>query len=99
MDNGHGTGEPPSKKSRTLSPARAGLKRNKVTVRVPATSANLGPGFDAIGMALDIWNEIIVERADKFSIHTEGEGSSLIPTDVSDVEAGKEPKHLVLQAP
>jgi homoserine kinase len=49
-------------------------------------------------MAIDIWNEIEVERSTKFSIHTEGEGASLIPTDVSDVEAGKESKHLVLQA-
>ena len=29
---------------------------DEVMVRVPATSANLGPGFDAIGMAVDIWN-------------------------------------------
>ena len=28
-----------------------------VTVRVPATTANLGPGFDALGLALDLWNE------------------------------------------
>ena len=30
--------------------------RNSVTVRVPATSANLGPGFDTLGMALDMWS-------------------------------------------
>ena len=30
--------------------------RNSVTVRVPATSANLGPGFDTVGMALDMWS-------------------------------------------
>lgn len=29
-----------------------------VTVKVPATSANLGPGFDCLGLALDIWGEI-----------------------------------------
>jgi len=28
-----------------------------LTVRVPATTANLGPGFDALGLALDLWNE------------------------------------------
>lgn len=28
-----------------------------VTVRAPATTANLGPGFDALGLALDLWNE------------------------------------------
>lgn len=31
---------------------------SSVTVRVPATSANLGPGFDCLGLALDIWGEI-----------------------------------------
>ena len=46
----------------------------KATVRVPATTANLGPGFDCIGMALDIWSELTVERA-PFSVTVEGEGS------------------------
>ena len=31
-----------------------------VTVRVPATSANLGPGFDCLGLALDLWNETTI---------------------------------------
>lgn len=31
-----------------------------VTVRVPATSANLGPGFDCLGLALDLWAEVTV---------------------------------------
>jgi homoserine kinase len=35
--------------------------KTRVTVRVPATSANLGPGFDSLGMALDIWNTVHVE--------------------------------------
>ena len=33
----------------------------RATVRVPATSANLGPGFDCLGMALDLWAEVTVE--------------------------------------
>ena len=33
----------------------------RVTVKVPVTMANLGPGFDCLGMALDIWNTITVE--------------------------------------
>mmetsp|Transcript_2235 Transcript_2235/g.3835 ORF Transcript_2235/g.3835 Transcript_2235/m.3835 type:complete len:417 (+) Transcript_2235:66-1316(+) len=71
-------------------------KRTKVVVRVPATSANLGPGFDAIGMAVDIWNEITVERQpDKFSVSAEGEGAKMIP---SKIEPNGESKHLVLQA-
>jgi len=32
----------------------------RVIVRVPATTANLGPGFDSLGMALDLWNEFHV---------------------------------------
>ncbi len=34
-----------------------------VVVRVPATTANMGPGFDAIGMALDLWNEVTLEQS------------------------------------
>ncbi len=34
----------------------------KVSVRVPATTANLGPGFDCLGIALPIYNEITVEE-------------------------------------
>ena len=49
-----------------------------VTVRVPATTANMGPGFDCLGMALDIWNTIVVETggaesgADKVVVSGEG---------------------------
>ena len=46
-----------------------------ITIRVPATSANLGPGFDALGLALDLWNESKFEPANDFSVHAEGEGS------------------------
>jgi hypothetical protein len=56
-------------------------ERKKVIVRVPATSANLGPGFDAIGMAVDMWSEFTVERSDVFEIVCEGEGSHDIPLD------------------
>jgi len=35
-----------------------------VTVRVPATSANLGPGFDCLGLALDLWGTITLRRTD-----------------------------------
>jgi len=36
----------------------------KVTVRVPATSANLGPGFDSFGLALTLYNYISLEETD-----------------------------------
>lgn len=55
--------------------------RKRVTVRVPATTANMGPGFDCAGMALDIWNEVTVERATTFSFEIEGEGASVLPRD------------------
>ncbi len=45
-----------------------------ITIKVPATSANLGPGFDALGLALDLWNESTFELADDFMVHVEGEG-------------------------
>ena len=51
-----------------------------VTVIAPATSANLGPGFDCIGMALDLWNELTVTEGD-FNIYTRGEGHGDIPSD------------------
>lgn len=56
-------------------------QRYSVTVRVPATTANLGPGFDTIGMALDMWSEFTVEIADEFSLTNEGDGKDDIPTD------------------
>ena len=51
-----------------------------VTVRAPATTANLGPGFDSIGMALDLWNELTITRGE-FSVSTVGEGADLVPQD------------------
>ncbi|KAJ1412253.1 ribosomal protein S5 domain 2-type protein [Ochromonadaceae sp. CCMP2298] len=56
-------------------------ERTKVTVRVPASSANLGPGFDTVGMALDMWSEFTVERSDQFEITCEGEGEKDMPRD------------------
>lgn len=57
------------------------IERRRVVVKVPATSANLGPGYDTIGMAIDIWSEFVLERSDKFEIINEGEGSYDMPTD------------------
>ena len=34
----------------------------KVSVKVPATSANLGPGFDCMGLALPIYNTVTIEE-------------------------------------
>lgn len=46
-----------------------------IKIRVPATSANLGPGFDCLGLALDIWNEVSFEQAEKMSHFVVGEGA------------------------
>lgn len=46
-----------------------------IKIRVPATSANLGPGFDCLGLALNIWNEVSFEPAEKLSYHVTGEGA------------------------
>ncbi|HLF71787.1 MAG TPA: homoserine kinase [Dehalococcoidia bacterium] len=37
----------------------------KISVRVPATTANLGPGFDCLGLALDLWATVTVETTSK----------------------------------
>lgn len=53
-------------------------------IRVPATTANLGPGFDCLGLALDLWNDVEVEAAgDSLVITVEGEGADRIPLDRS----------------
>ena len=50
-----------------------------ITIKVPATSANLGPGFDALGLALGLWNESTFEFADDFTVYLEGEGKGRLP--------------------
>ncbi|MFT3872474.1 MAG: homoserine kinase [Nocardioides sp.] len=61
-----------------------------VRVSVPATSANLGPGFDALGLALSLRDELVGEVVSSgLSVSTEGEGASTVPADES---------HLVVRA-
>jgi len=53
-----------------------------VKVRVPATVANLGPGFDALGIAVRMHLEIDIEpRRDSIDIMVEGEGAEQLPAD------------------
>ncbi len=55
---------------------------NSVSVRVPASAANLGPGFDCLGLALDIWNEVSFRPGGRgISIMIEGEGVEELPHD------------------
>jgi homoserine kinase len=48
-----------------------------VRARVPASSANLGPGFDVIALALDLYVEVEVEPAARLTVRATGEGSDL----------------------
>ncbi|NTW29372.1 MAG: homoserine kinase [Coriobacteriia bacterium] len=50
-------------------------------VLVPATSANLGPGFDSFGLALDLSNRFEAELADAWSVEIEGEGKGVLRQD------------------
>ena len=50
------------------------MENRNVAVRVPATSANLGPGFDCLGMALDWWNEVHMAVAPSPEVRVLGEG-------------------------
>ncbi len=45
------------------------------TIDVPGTSANLGPGFDTLGVALELLNTVRVEPADRWEMIVEGEGA------------------------
>lgn len=61
-----------------------------VTVRVPASSANLGPGFDTLGLALSLYDEITVETVgEALVIDVEGEGAEDVPRDE---------RHLIVQS-
>jgi homoserine kinase len=54
------------------------------TVSVPATSANLGPGFDSIGLALDIRDKITARVVDSgVNVRINGNGADSLPTDAT----------------
>lgn len=67
------------------------LRSDRVQVRVPATSANLGPGFDALGLALTLHDELEVRALGSAQVVVEvtGEGEGVVPDDE---------QHLVVQA-
>ena len=79
----------------TTSPAAVGLQRIEagqiVTVRVPATTANLGPGYDSLGLALALHDTLTVEslETDELLFELRGEGAETLPRDAS---------HLVIRA-
>jgi homoserine kinase len=56
---------------------------SSVRVRVPASSANIGPGFDSIGLALGIWDECVVTVSAESGLRVDvgGEGAGEVPRD------------------
>jgi homoserine kinase len=58
-------------------------------ILAPASTANLGPAFDCLGLALDLWNETEIAIGDETHIEIEGEGADALPRDAS---------HLVIRA-
>ncbi|MBT2250010.1 homoserine kinase [Arthrobacter sp. BHU FT2] len=63
----------------------------RITVRVPATTANLGPGYDSLGLALALHDTLTVESldTDELEFDLRGEGADTLPRDAS---------HLVIRA-
>jgi homoserine kinase len=73
-----------------------------VTAHIPATSANLGPGFDALGIALDLWNTFELHEdpnQNGISVETHGEGAAVLPTDTSHLVVRTMIEELGLHAP
>jgi homoserine kinase len=89
VDNGPGmTGQRNSELAKSSDPGsahgRAGqnLASSAVTVRVPATSANLGPGFDSFGLALARYDEATaVLQSDGLLVEVVGVGAGEVPLD------------------
>lgn len=57
------------------------VKQKSVKFKVPASSANLGPGFDCLAMALSIYDEIEMKPSDTISVSVKGEGEKTLPQD------------------
>lgn len=79
----------------TTSQATVGVQLieagQRVTVRVPATTANLGPGYDSLGLALALYDTLTVESLESGELLFDltGEGAETLPRDAS---------HLVIRA-
>jgi len=61
----------------------------KIRVKVPATTANLGPGFDALGLALNLWNEaeFVCTNDSKIVVNVNGEGEKILPSNAENAIA------------
>jgi homoserine kinase len=67
--------------------AAAQLRGRSVQVKVPATTANLGPGFDTLGLALSLYDELTVTVRDEpgATVTVVGVGAGEVPTDESNL--------------
>src|SRR5258706_13749317 len=81
----------------SVDEAKAGRRPcDQVRVRVPATSANLGPGFDAFGLALTLYDDLVVTPGGTgVTVHVSGSGEGEVPLDethlvVRSIRAGLE---------
>ena len=77
--------------ARRPTPPALTFRAAAVRVRVPASSANLGPGFDSLGLALDWFDDLVAQVNDEpgISVDAMGEGAEDLP---------KDGKHLVAKA-
>ena len=58
----------------------------RITVSAPASSANLGPGYDCLGVALPMRNVVEVERRPgPLEVRVAGEGAATLPSDASNL--------------
>jgi homoserine kinase len=71
----------------TPAAANRPAEERSVIVRVPATSANLGPGFDTLGLALSVYDELVATRLPEgaLEITVSGEGADGVPRDASNL--------------
>src|SRR3954470_517459 len=61
---------------RAADVTRPAFRAGPLRVRVPATSANLGPGFDALGLALTLYDDVVVRIAESgLIVDIAGEGA------------------------
>jgi homoserine kinase len=66
------------------------MTTRRTAVRAPATSANLGPGFDALGLCLGLYDDLVASTAERgLIVEVTGAGADRVPTDES---------HLVVRA-
>jgi len=83
------------------------MKYQQLTVQVPATTANLGPAFDCLGMALDIWNGLQVGTGRSPEVDVKGQGATDLPSDATNLvyrscvrlfeEVGADPPALLIR--